>query len=162
MQDSDRQEPEAPRRSGRFTRRHDSAPWYNRGLSSLLVDVTLLAAIAAGIVLIMNPFPRWVEPPRVGFGLTLAQVLAYRRGALVLGPPILFFSLLGLFMRVRWRITRSARLRQHRCPACGSDDLRRSHRRWYNRLLKPLGVPTAYYTCADCRWQGTRIDKDRL
>jgi predicted RNA-binding Zn-ribbon protein involved in translation (DUF1610 family) len=162
MQDSDKQEPEGPRRSGRFTRRHDKVPWYNRGIFSLVVDLALLAAIAGGIVLLLNPFSRWVEPPRVGFGLTVAQVLAYRRGALMLGLPLLFFSLLGLFMRVRWRITRSPRLREHRCPACGSDDLRRTHRRWYNRLMKLMGIPTAHYICADCRWRGTRIDKDRL
>ncbi|MDT8305983.1 MAG: hypothetical protein RRC07_08615 [Anaerolineae bacterium] len=128
----------------------------------LLLDFALLGTAFLAIVLLVNPFPRWVAPPQVGAGLTFTQVLAYRNGALVLGAVLLFAALVAVLLRLRWRVAHFSSLGQRACPRCGSTSLRRIRRRWYHHLFGLLGIPLYRFVCSDCRWQGTRAFKDPL
>jgi hypothetical protein len=127
----------------------------------LLLDVGLIGLLALAIVLLINPLPRWVTAPAAGAALSLPQVLAYRGGAPLIGLLLLTTALIGGRARVRSRVAGAERLRSLVCPVCGSDDLRRVHRRWYHHLPGWLGVPVRRYVCANCRWTGARITRGR-
>lgn len=132
------------------------------GVASLAVDAGLVGLLLAALLLLANPFPRWVAQPAMGASLSLAQVMAYRGGSLLVGL-LLLASVLALgFARLRARINRIERWQKDLCPVCGSDDLRRVHRRWYQHLPSWLGIPVRRYVCGNCQWRGARIDRRQL
>lgn len=128
---------------------------------SLLVNAALISLLLLALLLIVNPFPRWVAPPVPNANLSLAQVIAYRGGALLVGLLLLVTVVLLGASRIRAYVFRIERLQSDACPVCGSHDLRRIHRRWYHRLPGVLGIPVRRYVCASCQWRGGRIDRQR-
>lgn len=132
------------------------------GTPSLIIDASLILLFLLAFVLVINPWPRWVAPPVMSANLTLAQVMAFRGGSLLIGGLLLFTVVLLSAARVRARVARIERLQGGVCPVCGSDDLRRIHRRWYHHLPGALGIPVRRYVCGNCQWRGARIDRQRL
>jgi hypothetical protein len=129
-----------------------------RRLANVFLDLTLLGVVIGAVVLFLNPFARWVDPPLVGADLTLGQVLAYRSGAGLLGAALLFAALAAILLRLRWRVTHSS-LAQRQCPRCSSTALRRTKRSGFQHLLGLGGIPLYRFMCSDCRWQGLRAFK---
>ncbi len=150
-------EPPQPAESDRRGARPHAA---GRGLS-LFVNLLLLLLLLLAILLIVNPLPRWVAPPALSVNLSLAQVMAYRGGALLVGLLLLAAVVFVGVSRIRAYAGRIERLQGDVCPVCGSSDLRRIHRRWFHRLPGVLGIPVRRYVCANCQWRGARIDRQR-
>ena len=70
---------------------------------------------------------------------------------------LLLVVLVVMAWRIRWRLMRAQRLTGQECPRCGSD-LRRTHRRWRDRLVN-LYLPVRRYGCngRGCSWSGLRV-----
>lgn len=139
-----------------------ACPEAGGGLASLFVDAGLVVLLLLAVLLLANPFPRWVAAPAVGVNLTLAQVLAYRSGSLMIGVLLLAAVIVLGLVRLRTHVARAKRLQNDVCPRCGSDDLRRVHRLWYHYVLSGLGFPVRRYVCGNCQWRGARVDRQRL
>ena len=125
---------------------------------ALALDLAPVAAVIVALVMLLNPFPRWIDPPPVGVDLTFAQVLAYRSGAMILGATLLVAAVSAGLFRLRWRVTHS-RLAQRECPKCEQVVLRRAKRSWYHHLLGLVGIPVYRFACSNCGWHGTRAFK---
>jgi predicted RNA-binding Zn-ribbon protein involved in translation (DUF1610 family) len=81
-------------------------------------------------------------------------------GALFLGGVILVLALLGAGA-YGWRyLMQRSKLWVHACPECGSYQLQRIHRRWYDRLLNRAGIPIRRYRCPNCHWHGRRLSSN--
>ncbi len=76
-----------------------------------------------------------------------------------LGLLLIALAVAVILWRVRVRL--SQHLAGRTCPVCGSD-LRRRHRRWWDRVLSIL-VPVGRFRCKneDCNWEGLRVQKHR-
>ena len=83
--------------------------------------------------------------------------LAEIGGAQFAGGVVLGLALLGVIGYARRHLMERSKLWIHACPECGSYDLRRSHRRWHDRLLNRLGLPIRRYRCPNCHWRGPRL-----
>ncbi|MCA9996733.1 MAG: hypothetical protein KDE56_13330 [Anaerolineales bacterium] len=109
-------------------------------------------------------------------GLALIKGLSLEAGSvagsgseLVQATRTILFGLpaftIGVFLgtrRLRWRINRYEGWWNTHCPDCQSKELKRTHRRSFDRLLGWLGIPVRRYICADCQWEGRRIDPWRV
>ena len=116
----------------------------------------LLAVIIAGLALIEG-FS--LEAGSVAGGV---RALARETVAILLGLPTFTIGVfLGLW-RLRWRINRYEGWWNTHCPDCQSKELKRTRRRPFDRLLGRLGIPVRRYICADCQWEGRRVDPWRV
>ena len=71
----------------------------------------------------------------------------------MIGLALIVLAILIVLRRLRLRL-RSQLQTRRTCPVCGGE-LRRTHRRWQDRLLSLL-VPASRYRCKneECRWEG--------
>jgi len=114
---------------------------------------TLLAWLQQGLAGVRN----------LGLGAREALSALIQRTTLsdLTGYVLLLFAIVVVLWRVRWRLTRSARLSTQRCPRCGSE-LSRIRRRPIDRVVN-LYLPVARYRCRDgeCAWHGQRVRSGR-
>lgn len=166
MEENKKEKKAAPsvvvRRSSRRRRRkqsegrsHRLAAW----LRAYGVDLIIALIALAGLALLLAPL-FLAESGRAQEGL--ASWLAYEGGAEQLGVFLLVIALLAGSWRLRWRVLRHEPWWARRCPECGANALKRTHRRWYDRLWGWVGVPMRRYICVECRWRGMRIDERRI
>ena len=75
----------------------------------------------------------------------------------MIGLALIVLAILIVLWRLRLRL-RSQLQTRSTCPVCGGE-LRRTHRRWQDRLLSRLVVPVARYRCKneECRWEGVGV-----
>lgn len=85
------------------------------------------------------------------------QSLVETGGTQFAGGLLLGLVLLGAGGYARRHLMERSKLWIHACPECGSYDLRRSHRRRYERMLTWLGLPIRRYRCPKCHWSGPRL-----
>jgi predicted RNA-binding Zn-ribbon protein involved in translation (DUF1610 family) len=78
-------------------------------------------------------------------------------GIQFLGGLLLGLSLLGAGGYARRCLMERSSLWVHACPDCGSYDLERARRRWYDRALNWIGIPIRRYHCRKCHWRGPRF-----
>ena len=90
------------------------------------------------------------------FGVTVVNRLTLSDGIAVI---ILIAVVLAAGARLRWRILYNPKYWNQTCPRCQSTELKRIHRRWYERLAGRLGWPIRRYQCSQCDWRGARIVK---
>lgn len=134
--------------------------WQKYRLESGLLGVGLLS-----LVLLINPWHLFIPATLVDHTTTrnLAHYVAHEGGSELLGGIFLLLTFtLGLIYTRKLLLSNQRLWRRAGCPHCGRDDLRRTSRLWYDRVLNRLGLPVRRYICADCHWQGTRIDESHL
>lgn len=116
------------------------------------------------LLLLINPW-RWFVPDDAqqlfGAGRTLYW-LAYEGGSRIVGLLLLLATAVWGFFLLRDRINDTSTLYATACPRCGSHHLKRTRRTTLDRLWGALGMPVRRYICAECKWQGARIDHTRL
>jgi predicted RNA-binding Zn-ribbon protein involved in translation (DUF1610 family) len=76
-------------------------------------------------------------------------------GALLLG-----LVLLAMVVYFRRQLRARSSMWTHACPECGSYQLQRVHRRWYDRLLNLIGIPIRRYRCPNCHWRGPLLSSN--
>ncbi len=113
---------------------------------------------------LLNPW-RWfvVDDAQqvLGEGRTLYW-LAYENGSLVIGGLLGLATAVWGFSLLRDNLNNRTSLHAKACPRCASTHLKRLRRTKLNRFLCLWGIPSYRYICADCKWQGSRIDHTRL
>jgi hypothetical protein len=144
------------RRKQKERRSHRLAAW----LRAYGLDLLISLLILMGLALFFNA-PRLLAGPD-RFQASLGNWLAFGNGAEQLGIFFLVVALLAGSWRLRWRILHHQSWWARQCPECGANALKRTHRRWYDRLWEWVGVPMRRYICVECRWRGMRIDERRI
>ena len=111
-----------------------------------LIGTAVLGLVGLGLC--VGPFvgilPQDIGLPWMGFLLVILATV-------VLGNQ----ARLQLMQRKVW-------WRASGCPSCGSEALKRRRRTRLDRLIGRLGIPLRRYICAQCGWQGLRIDESHL
>lgn len=122
-------------------------------MNSRVLDILLIILTLGSGLLLWRGLS--VAPGTVSGG---PSSLLAETGAIMIGFPTFAVALLLCAWRVRWRINQYEPWWNTHCPACQSDQLKRSRRRPFDRLISKLGIPVRRYVCADCHWEGRRID----
>lgn len=127
--------------------------------------ILLIVCVVGGLILLLNPLAL------VGTNIELTNNtvtnlliwLTQRGGSQQIGGLLLLIAFPLSIVTVRHQVIHNTRLwRRNGCPRCGRDDLRRTRRVWYDHFLNRLGIPVRRYLCADCHWEGARIDDGHI
>ncbi|MCA9982373.1 MAG: hypothetical protein KDD89_16120 [Anaerolineales bacterium] len=143
------------RKNGGSNKQKRQAPWQWLGWGLLL---------ALTVFFLVNPW-RWfiADDAQHLFGSgRLLFGLAYEGGSLVLGLLLGLATAVWGFFLLRDRINDNRNLYATACPRCGEPSLKRARRTTLDKLWGALGIPVRRYICAECKWQGPRIDQTRL
>ncbi len=145
----------------RTSRQKETPFWRRYGL----VIIVAVCAVA-GLLFLLNPLALVVNNSPEESHSTVSNSLIWLTetgGSQKLGGLLLLVCFPLGIMTVRQNILHNARLwRRSGCPRCGRDDLRRTRRNWRDHLINRLGIPVRRYICADCHWEGARIDEGHI
>ena len=75
------------------------------------------------------------------------------------GWILIILTTIFIAWRIRYRFLQSRYWRATSCPKCGSQNLQRVHRTWFDRILSYILMPHAHrYKCPtrECGWSGLR------
>lgn len=126
-------------------------------------DILLFLALLLGIVLLFN-WPALYEQINNRWLAYLVEFFIGSQTKPFVAGGLLVVGLLGGFLRLRWRINYNPRYWHNHCPNCGKsgDNLHRSRRNGFDRLVGQFGFPVRRYICHSCHWTGPRIDETRI
>jgi hypothetical protein len=151
--------------SGRQHQSYQSDSW----VKEYAVEIGMGAAVLIAIFLLVEPWD--LRHAVLGWLATTADTLSasiWNFGVMVmnrltLSDGIAVIILISVVMtavaRLRWRVLHNPKYWNESCPKCQSTDLKRIHRRWYERLAGRFGFPIRRYRCGECGWSGGRIVK---
>lgn len=142
-------------------RRRERRTGHESAIFRALPDLLILLALILSFVLLFGASAGPLDQAGGSWRRFLEPLVGNRVGA-VPGAILLIMALVAAGFRLRWRINHNRRLWMRRCPACGSQDLRRVRRIRRDRLLGLLGIPVRRYVCPECRWLGARIDQRNI
>lgn len=135
--------------------------WVNRNR----LPLSMIGCLVGGFLFLLNPWVVFIPSTEPGDStwVNVQTWLASNGGSQVIGGLLLLasFPLSILFMR-RTVLYNDRFWRRNGCPHCGRDELRRTGRLWYHRLLNLLGLPVRRFVCPNCHWKGGRIDEGHL
>lgn len=141
-------------------------PW----IKEYAVEIGMGAAVAIAVFLLVEPWDLrgailgWVTntADALSAGLMDFSAMVINRLSLSdgIGAIILITVALTAGARLRWRMLHNPKYWNQNCPKCHSTELKRVHRRWYERLAGRLGWPIRRYRCSQCSWSGARIVKN--
>lgn len=151
-------------------RSHKKPSGFRLFLRQYRFEIIWLAVVALGVFLlfehlnIRRTLLRWMgtAASEVFRGLgrldnAVAEFLARTTLSDAIGYALILSALLALVLRIRWRLLRSPRATDLRCPRCGGA-IHRVHRTGMDRMIS-LFVPVQRHRCTnrECRWQGLRV-----
>ena len=141
--------------------RPKEAPFWQRNGQVILLIVCLMG----GFILLVNPLA-WVWDDNQPGSSTITNTLIWvteKGGSQQIGGLLLLIAFPLGIVTVRHQVIHNTQLwRRNGCPKCGRDDLRRTRRNRHDHLLNRLGIPVRRYICADCHWEGARIDEGHI
>jgi hypothetical protein len=128
-------------------------------------ETSLFLILLLGVVFLINPWPSLISDTVTNptTWQNMMRYLAYGGGSTLLGGLFFMSAVPVSVLYIRQGVIYNQRFwRRNGCPRCGRDDLRRTSRIWRDKLLNRLGIPIRRYICADCRWEGARIDEAHI
>jgi len=150
----------------RHRRRDRNNPLKGRSLDILLavfIFITLLLLFNA--VRLAAPSSRPIPEQtshRYLLVLNILYWMGYQGGSQLVGLILFMVAIWLVIWRARWYAVKEVRWYARECPDCRERQLKRMRRQWYHRLLYALKVPARPYICANCHWQGVRIDESKI
>ncbi|MBP8003297.1 MAG: hypothetical protein KA314_08770 [Chloroflexi bacterium] len=129
------------------------------------LELAIVGCLIFGLLLLSNPFGL-ISATAVEANTTTTNFLRwliFQGGSELIGGILLIlgFPLTLLYLRRRV-ILNQQYWRRNGCPRCGRADLRRTSRTRFDHLLNQVGIPIRRYLCADCHWEGARIDESHV
>lgn len=138
------------------TSRQKTTPFWRRYGLALLLAV----CVVGGLVFVLNPLALLNVRDSNSITSNTLNWFTAEGGSQWLGGILLLVAFPLAVVTIRQNVMHNSRLwRRSGCPKCGRDDLRRTRRNWRDHLLNRLGIPVRRYICADCHWEGARIDE---